>query len=130
MDMIKSLIALLNTGKLKEMTQMMGMQKKKKSRSMIWTPLIGLGLSAAAVMVNKFLSSKAAAPVQKAMQPVKNAMNKAPTTGAGGQIPAALLAEFASELDPKQKPGANKNKAPTPQVDQLMNALGDKNSGK
>lgn len=67
---------------------------------MIWATLLGIGASAAAFGINRNRTKNMKKPLENVMNPMRNSFN--------GQIPNAVLAEFAKELGPDKNSLTNK----------------------
>ncbi|KAB2330137.1 hypothetical protein F7731_20330 [Cytobacillus depressus] len=111
--------ALLNTRMLQNV-----FGRRRSNRGMIWATLLGLGVSAAAIGLNRNRNNKMMNSLQNVMnnnmmkplqnvmnnnmmKPLQNVMNNVQTQFKG-QIPDAVLAEFAKELAPGNNSLTNK----------------------
>lgn len=92
-SMNKGLTTLLKTKNAKSLLKMF--DRKKTSRSgMLWATLLGLGVSAAAMIAKNHNTGN-----EKIENPIKNTMNHTPETNAS--LPPnlmAMAAEFSKEL--------------------------------
>lgn len=74
--------------------------RKRNNRGMLWATILGLGASAAAYGINRTRTRNMKKPLQNVMNTVKTPFK--------GQIPNAVLAEFAKELAPDKNSLPNK----------------------
>ncbi|USK72002.1 hypothetical protein [Peribacillus asahii] len=91
--------ALLNIGMGKNMLKMFG--RKRNNRGMMWTSLLGLGVSAAAYGLGKNRN-------RNMQNPVEHVTNRSRTQTANPMLKAAALAEFSKELGLDKNPSTKK----------------------